>query len=387
MEEQPGALENLDLVKGGGGLKHADFWRGKKVFLTGHTGFKGSWLALWLTQLGAEVSGFALAPPTNPNLYQLAAVGKRIRSVIGDVRDQAELCSALQHSGAEVVLHLAAQPLVRESYISPVETFSTNVMGTAHLLEAVRETPSVRAVVNVTTDKCYENREWVWGYREDEALGGFDPYSSSKACSELVTAAYRKSFFHPDSYSQHGVAVATARAGNVIGGGDWGKDRLIPDCLNWLMAGEPISLRNPGAIRPWQHVLEPLSGYLLLAQRLYEQGPEFVGAWNFGPEHRDARSVLEVVSLLCQLWGGATSLEVMTSQQPHEATYLKLDCSKAKVRLGWTPRLGLDQALGWIVEWTKAYSGGEEVLDLCLEQISRFDAMEGSTDVPRKRTS
>lgn len=358
-------------------LKNADFWRGKKVFLTGHTGFKGSWLALWLTQLGAEVSGFALEPPTNPSLFQLAEVGTRIHSIIGDVRDRETLQSALQQSGAEIVLHLAAQPLVRDSYTYPVETFATNVMGTAHLLDAVRVTPSVRAVVNVTTDKCYENREWVWGYREDEALGGFDPYSSSKACSELVTAAYRRSFFHPDSYSQHGVAVATARAGNVIGGGDWGKDRLIPDCLNWLLAGETITLRNPAAIRPWQHVLEPLSGYLLLAQRLYEQGPEFVGAWNFGPEDRDARPVLEVVSALSHLWGEAKPPQVLTSQQPHEAKYLKLDCSKAKSQLGWVPRLGLDQALVWIVEWTKANSRGGRVLDVCLEQISRFDALEG----------
>lgn len=377
MEKQPGALENLDLAKGGGMLKHADFWRGKKVFLTGHTGFKGSWLALWLTQLGAEVSGFALAPPTYPNLFQLAEVGQRVHSIIGDVRDREALQSALQQSGAEIVLHLAAQALVRDSYAYPIETFAINVMGTAHLLESVRKTPSVKAVVNVTTDKCYENREWVWGYREDEALGGFDPYSSSKACSELVTAAFRRSFFHPDSYSQHGVAVATARAGNVIGGGDWGKDRLIPDCLNWLLAGETISLRNPGAIRPWQHVLEPLSGYLLLAQRLYEQGPEFVGAWNFGPEDRDARPVLDVVSALCHHWGEANPPQVLTSQQPHEAQYLKLDCSKAKSMLGWVPRLGLDQALVWIVEWTKANARGERVLDICLEQISRFDAMEG----------
>lgn len=358
-------------------MRNSDFWRGKKVFLTGHTGFKGSWLALWLSELGAEVTGYALSPPTDPSLYDLAGVERRVRSIIADVRDREALQGALRRSGAEVVLHLAAQPLVRESYAQPVETYAVNVMGTAHLLEAVRTTPSVRSVVNVTTDKCYENREWVWGYREDEALGGYDPYSSSKACSELVTAAYRSSFFHPDNYALHGVAVASARAGNVIGGGDWGKDRLIPDCLRWLVAGEPITLRNPAAIRPWQHVLEPLSGYLLLARRLYEQGPQFVGAWNFGPEDRDARPVIQVVSALCQLWGEAAQPQVVSSGHPHEAHFLKLDCSKSKTLLGWTPRLGLDPALDWIVEWNKARVRGDRVLDLCLEQIARYEAMEG----------
>ena len=273
----------------------ADFWRGRRVFLTGHTGFKGGWLALWLQRLGADVTGYALDPPTTPSLFAVARVGAGMRSIINDIRDAETLAQAMREAQPEIVIHMAAQPLVRYSYQAPVETYATNVMGTVHLLEAVRQTDSVRAVVNVTSDKCYENREWVWGYRENEPMGGYDPYSNSKGCAELVTAAYRNSYFNPAQYSQHGVALASARAGNVIGGGDWAEDRLIPDILRAIAAGEAVNIRSPHAIRPWQHVLEPLSGYLLLAQRLIEDGPAHAEGWNFGPSEEDARPVQWIV--------------------------------------------------------------------------------------------
>ena len=266
------------------------FWRNKKVFLTGHTGFKGAWLSLWLQHLGAEVTGFALKPPSNPSFYDVTDISKNMVSIEGDVRDFNALKEALVNSNAEIVFHLAAQSLVRLSYENPIETYSTNIMGTVNLLEAVRNCSSVRSVVNITTDKCYENKEWLWSYRENEPLGGYDPYSSSKACSELVTSSFTNSFFNPKSYEIHGVAIATARAGNVIGGGDWSKDRLIPDILNSVINKQPVKLRNPRSVRPWQHVLEPLDGYLKLAQKLYEAGGEYSSAWNFGPKEEDAKS-------------------------------------------------------------------------------------------------
>jgi CDP-glucose 4,6-dehydratase len=280
---------------------------------------------------------------------------------------------ALPAAAPEIVIHMAAQPLVRESYRTPVDTYAINVMGTAHLLEAVRGCPSVRAVVNVTTDKCYENREWVWGYRENESLGGYDPYSSSKACSEIVTAAYRNSFFNRQEYDRHGVAIASARAGNVIGGGDWAADRLVPDCLRSLLTGEQIGIRNPLAIRPWQHVLEPLSGYLLLARRLVEQGMRFAEAWNFGPKEEDARPVGWIVERLCSLWGEGASYSLDGGDHPHEAHYLKLDCSKARAELGWWPRWSLEEALDRIIEWTLAYRNGESVRQVCERQIAEFE--------------
>jgi CDP-glucose 4,6-dehydratase len=260
------------------------FWTGKKVFVTGHTGFKGSWLCLWLQQMDAEVTGYALQSPTQPNLFEVADVARGMRSIMGDIRDGATLAATLQNAAPQIVIHMAAQSLVRYSYIDPVETYSTNVMGTVHLLEAVRKTPSVRAVVNVTSDKCYENREWVWGYRENEAMGGFDPYSNSKGCAELVTAAYRSSFFNPAKHADHQLALASGRAGNVIGGGDWAADRLVPDILRAISENRPVVIRNPHAIRPWQHVLEPLSGYLQLAQKLYEGGAAYAEGWEFRSE-------------------------------------------------------------------------------------------------------
>lgn len=346
------------------------FFQRKKVFITGHTGFKGSWLCLWLQKLGAEVHGYALEPPTNPSLFELAKVSGLLRShLIADVRDAAALAEAMRRAEPEIVIHMAAQPLVRDSYKIPVETYAVNVMGTVHLLEAVRGCPSVKAVVNVTTDKCYENREWPWGYRENEAMGGFDPYSSSKGCSELVTAAYRQSFFN----SQQGAAVATARAGNVIGGGDWATDRLIPDCIGALLAGEPVRIRNPHAIRPWQHVLEPLGGYLTLAQRLYESGAEYAEGWNFGPADADAKPVEWIVRRMCEKWGNGARYEIDGGDHPHEAHYLKLDCSKARMRLGWQPRWNLEKTLHSIIDWVRIQNSAGDVGKCCLEQIASYE--------------
>ncbi|MFZ4512823.1 MAG: CDP-glucose 4,6-dehydratase [Geothrix sp.] len=353
----------------------AAFWRGKRVFLTGHTGFKGSWLSLWLQAMGAEVHGYALAPATDPALYDLAQVGQGMVSTLGDIRDLPRLTAALQQARPQVVLHLAAQALVRASYTDPVGTYGTNVMGTVHLLEAVRATPSVQAVVVVTSDKCYENREWLWGYREDEPMGGYDPYSNSKGCAELVVSAYRRSFFPAARYGEHGVALASARAGNVIGGGDWADDRLVPDVLRALEAGEPAIIRSPGAVRPWQHVLEPLSGYLDLAQALVERGPAFGESWNFGPFDVDARPVQHLVASLVGAWGEAASFRVEApADAPHEAHLLKLDTSKARARLHWRPRWSLETCLARIVEWHRAKVTGADPRALTLAQIAAYQA-------------
>jgi len=350
-----------------------NFWQGKRVFLTGHTGFKGSWLSLWLHKMGAQVIGYALDPPTDPSLFQLAGIEELVHSTIADVRDIDTLIATMRRASPDIVIHMAAQPLVRDSYKIPVETYAINVMGTVHLLEAVRQCHSVRVVVNVTSDKCYENREWHWGYRENEPMGGYDPYSNSKGCSELVTSAYRNSYFNPCHYDSHGVAVATARAGNVIGGGDWATDRLVCDCIRSLLADKEIIIRNPQAIRPWQHVLEPLSGYLLLAQRLFEYGTRFAEAWNFGPIDADARPVEWIVNRMCQLWGGGAGYRIDMGDNPHEATYLKLDCSKASAKLGWAPRWSLEQAVESIIHWTQSYRNGIDIRDLCLEQIAEYE--------------
>ena len=355
---------------------NATFWAGKRVLLTGHTGFKGSWLSLWLQSKGAQVVGYALAPPTEQNLFEAAGVAAGMTSVIGDIRDLDKLRKVFVRHQPEVVIHMAAQPLVRLSYAQPHETYSTNVMGTVNLLEATRSTGSVRSIVNVTSDKCYENREWAWGYRENEAMGGFDPYSSSKGCAELVTAAYRSSFFNPAKHSEHGVALGSGRAGNVIGGGDWAADRLIPDILRAIEANRPVHIRNPGAIRPWQHVLEPLSGYLLLAERLYD-GPEHAEAWNFGPPDEDAKPVQWIVERLTTLWGDGARWQLDGQPQPHEAHYLKLDCSKVKGRLHWQSKWSLLETLASIVHWHKAWLAGADMRVFTLEQITYYETTQG----------
>lgn len=341
--------------------------------MTGHTGFKGSWLSLWLQQMGAELTGYALAPETTPHLFGAVGVADGMTSILGDIRDYGSLAAALKAARPEVVIHMAAQPLVRLSYSQPVETYATNVMGTVHVLEAVRQCPGVKAVVSVTTDKCYENREWVWGYREDEPMGGYDPYSNSKGCAELVTSAYRRSFFNRETYAQHGVALGSARAGNVIGGGDWAGDRLIPDFVRAISNQQPVRVRNPKATRPWQHVLEPLSGYLVLAQHLAQQGPDYAEGWNFGPADTDARPVGWIVDTITRRWGDGARWELESGQQPHEANYLKLDCSKARARLGWAPRWGLETALDRIIDWHRAHLRGEDMRALCHAQISEYE--------------
>jgi CDP-glucose 4,6-dehydratase len=345
----------------------AGFWRGKRVLLTGHTGFKGAWLALWLEHWGAELTGFALAPPTQPSLFAGASVSDGMRSTLGDIRDPEALRAAFDAARPEVVVHMAAQTLVQYGYRNPVETYSTNVLGTVNVLEAARHCDSLRVVVSVTSDKSYRNRSWEWGYRETDELGGHDPYSNSKACAELVTAAYRDSYL-----AGRGVGVATARAGNVIGGGDWADDRLVPDLMRGFLGGHAVKIRCPDATRPWQHVLEPLGGYLLLAQRLWEAPERYAEAWNFGPRDEDCRPVRWVADRLCGLWGPGGGWELDAQTFPPEATFLKVDCSKAAARLAWTPRMGLEEGLDWCAEWYRRSERGEDQRRLCLEQIERF---------------
>ena len=346
------------------------FWSGKKVFLTGHTGFKGSWLSLWLSSMGAAVTGYALAPNTIPNLFNVLEIDSLIeKSHIADIRDLPSLQKAMTQANPDVVIHMAAQPLVRYSYANPIETYATNVMGTVHVLESTRTIKSVRATVVVTTDKCYENRERVAGYREDEAMGGFDPYSSSKGCAELVTSAYRQSFFSNPAQRNH---IASARAGNVIGGGDWSEDRLIPDAIKAFEVGQPLMIRNPLATRPWQHVLEPLSGYLILAQALYEHGSAFASAWNFGPSDEDNRAVQEVVELIISQWDKTARWEKEGSERPHEAHLLKLDCSKARSQLAWIPKWSLETATQKIVQWQRVFQSKENMQAVSLSQINQY---------------
>ncbi|WP_431469977.1 CDP-glucose 4,6-dehydratase [Sphingosinithalassobacter sp. LHW66-3] len=345
------------------------FWTGKRVFLTGHTGFKGSWLSLWLQDLGALVKGFALTPPTEPALFNVASVAEGMESEIGDIRDLEPLARAMTDFAPDIVVHMAAQPLVRLSYEDPVGTYATNVMGTVHVLEAVRRTPSVRAILSVTTDKCYENREWPWGYRETEPMGGRDPYSNSKGCAELVGSAYRASFL-----ADRGIAFASGRAGNVVGGGDWAGDRLIPDILRAFDTGAPIRIRNPLSTRPWQHVLEPLSGYLTLCQALWERGQEVAEGWNFGPRDEDARPVQWIVERMISLWGEGARWERDSDYHPHEARYLKLDISKAAEGLRWRPSWSLEETLDRIVTWHRAWQAGEEMRAHCLAEIRDYTA-------------
>ena len=345
-----------------------DFWQGKRVFLTGHTGFKGSWLSLWLQSLGAQVHGLGLEPTTSPNLFAVAQVAAGMAShTIGDIRDLAAVQKAMQAAQPDIVIHMAAQSLVRLSYTEPVETYATNVMGTVHILEAARSAPSVKAIVVVTTDKCYENKEWAWGYRENEPMGGHDPYSNSKGCAELVTSAYRNSFLHSS-----GIAVASARAGNVIGGGDWATDRLVPDILRAFEQNLPVTIRNPHATRPWQHVLEPLSGYLTLAEHLYTQGQDYAEGWNFGPKDDDAQPVQWIVEHMVNSWGQGASWQQDGGVHPHEANYLKLDISKAKTRLGWQPRWPLLTALEKITTWHQAYLATTNMHDFTMQQIANY---------------
>ncbi len=359
-----------------------DFWRGRRVLLTGHTGFKGSWLSLWLQAMGAELCGLALPPPTTPNLFTEARVAEGMTSTIGDLRDYETVRALLVAWQPDIVIHMAAQSLVRESYREPVATYATNVMGTVHLLEAARQTGSVRAIVNVTTDKCYENREWVWGYREEEAMGGQDPYSSSKGCSELITSAYRRSFFNPETHDPHpGIALASARAGNVIGGGDWATDRLVPDILRAFAHDQPLLVRNPQAIRPWQHVLEPLSGYLMLAERLCgADGASWAEGWNFGPRDEDARPVHWIVEHLRGLWGEGARWQRDGEPHPHEANHLKLDISKARARLGWRPCWNLATALEKVVTWHRAWLAHQEMQSVCLQQMADYTLSMSETE-------
>jgi CDP-glucose 4,6-dehydratase len=344
-----------------------DFWRDRRVLLTGHTGFKGAWLALWLQSMGAKVTGFSGAEPSTPSLYQLARVGEGVESVHGDIRDPRAVMDAIAAAAPEIVLHTAAQALVRRSFAEPRETYEINVMGTVNVFDAVRlQGPDVRAMVNVTSDKCYENREWEWGYREHEAMGGYDPYSSSKGCSELVTDAFRRSFFSEDGSSA--ARLASARAGNVIGGGDWGADRLVPDIMRAALAGERVRVRNPNSIRPWQHVLNPLSAYLLLAQVLCDS-PEHACAWNFGPADEDARPVGWIVQRISELWPDELIWALDDGPHPHEARYLKLDSSRARMHLGWHPPVDLEQALEATVGWYRELRAGADMRAVTLGQI------------------
>jgi CDP-glucose 4,6-dehydratase len=357
-------------------MTHQPFsWQGKRVFLTGHTGFKGGWLALWLASKGAIVRGYALDPCTDPNLFTVAKIGSYIEDIRGDIRNPATLEPALHNFAPEVVFHMAAQPLVRLSYDDPIGTYETNVIGTARVLDAIRRTPSVRAVVSITTDKCYENKEWVWGYRETDPLGGYDPYSSSKACAEIVSAAYRQSYFPVSKLAEHKVALATARAGNVIGGGDWSLDRLIPDLVRGFLAGEPVRIRRPHAIRPWQHVMEPLHGYITLAEHLLTHDPKFATAYNFGPTDDDAREVGWIAEKMTGFWGNNAKWVLDEDPGVHEAGYLKLDASRARADLNWTPHLRLETTLQWLVEWYRAWQSGSDMHAFTLAQITAYESL------------
>ena len=353
----------------------ATFWKGKKVLITGHTGFKGSWLSLWLQTKGVNTVGYSLPPPTKPSLFEIANISEGMVSIKGDVRDLDHLKAVIAEHTPEIVIHMAAQSLVRYSYSNPIETYSTNVMGTANVLEAIRQTDSVKVVLIITSDKCYENREWLWGYRENDPMGGHDPYSSSKGCAELVTSAYRSSYFSKKDCQTKSVALASARAGNVIGGGDWAPDRLIPDIMKGIMEDRPVVIRYPNAIRPWQHVFEPLRGYLTLTEMLWQQGGDFAGAWNFGPNNVDARPVSWIADHLTKLWGDGAIWESDSIHHPHEATYLKLDCSKVKSLLGWLPALDLTTTLQWIVEWYRAYRQEKDMRQVTGAEISRYERL------------
>ena len=355
------------MLHGNVGMIDPSFWLGRRVYITGHTGFKGGWLSIWLNQLGARVKGYSKEPPTIPSIYDEANVVELVESEIGDIRDRAKVIASINEFQPEVVIHMAAQPLVRFSYRSPIETYEVNVMGTAHVLEAAKACESVRSVVCITTDKCYENKEWLWAYRENDPMGGHDPYSSSKGCAELLISSYRRSFF-----KESGVGLASARAGNVIGGGDWASDRLIPDILRALEKGEPVVIRSPNAIRPWQHVLEPLNGYLMLAERLFNEPLDYAGAWNFGPNEDDAMPVSWILNAIIDLWPDSKWCLDPNIDQPHEANYLKLDISKAKGLLGWRPVWSLNETIPNIVRWHRSWLNGENMQIKTVEEINKF---------------
>lgn len=352
------------------------FWKNKKVLVTGHTGFKGSWLSLYLQRKDANVFGYSLPPPTKPSLFEIGRIAEGMESISGDIRDIEKFKTTIREHQSEIIIHMAAQSLVRYSYENPIETYSTNVMGTVNVLEAVRWSDSVKVVLIITSDKCYENREWLWGYRENDPMGGYDPYSSSKGCAELVTSAYINSYFSKSDYSKHGVAVASTRAGNVIGGGDWGKDRLIPDIMRGIMNKKPVVIRNPNAIRPWQFVLDPLSGYLCLAEKLWQYGPTFSGGWNFGPKEECCQPVSWILEKLGTLWKNDSFWKLDTKDSPHEASFLKLDCSKARSLLSWTPKLDPNMTFQLIVDWYQGYINNANIRELCEKQIAFFESME-----------
>lgn len=364
-------LQYIHINLGSSGVDE-EFWKDKKVLVTGHTGFKGSWLTLWLQHLGSRVVGFSLAPPTSPAMFEVADVANGISSNIGDVRRSEMLEHVFEEHQPEIVIHMAAQSLVQTSYVQPVDTFTTNVIGTVNILEAIRSCRCVRVAVFVTSDKCYENREWVWKYREQDRLGGRDPYSSSKACAELVLSAYRSSYFSGDAHDGRDVAVASVRAGNVIGGGDWAKDRLIPDIVNAMVEGRPAIIRNPASIRPWQHVLDPLSGYLQLAEKLWAHGSEFAESWNFGPNDEEIRPVSWIADYLVDSWGSGARWEQDSARRRYEAKYLKLDCSRSQQLLGWAPRLRLSTALDWVIDWYRAFTSGENMRRTTEAQIGAY---------------
>ncbi len=355
-----------------------DFYNNKRVFITGHTGFKGSWLSIWLMKMGADVTGYSLEPPTTPSMFEICGIADKMHSIIGDIRDREALEKALCSTMPEIVFHLAAQPIVRLSYDRPVETYETNVMGTVHLLDAIRRCPSVRAVVVVTSDKCYENIESIWGYRETDRLGGYDPYSNSKACQELVTSAYINSFFNTAEYSKHGVAAATVRAGNVIGGGDFAQDRLVPDIIKSIINGEKLVIRNPHAVRPWQHVMEPLCGYMTLARKLYLEGPAYSGPWNFGPDAESIKPVEWIVERLLKFFDRDCGYVSDAKNNPHEANCLKLDSSKAKQLLGFSPVFDLEEALQKTAYWTTALLNKKNMLQVTIEQIDEYESSSAS---------
>lgn len=367
-----GKQSTLEIMEALKGKVDPSFWKGKKVFLTGHTGFKGSWLSLWLQSMGSTVKGYALEPPSSPSLFLEAKVGENMESEIGDIRDIEVLKNSMIGFNPDVLIHMAAQPLVRLSYSEPLETYSTNVMGTVNVLESARYCKNLKAIISVTTDKCYENKEWAWGYRENEPMGGHDPYSSSKGCAELVTAAYRSSFFTGNETA----SLASARAGNVIGGGDWAEDRLIPDILKAFEKSEAVIIRNPLSTRPWQHVLEPLSGYLILAQHLFLEGEEFAEGWNFGPKDEDCRAVNWILDKMVTTWGEGASWELDNKSNPHEAGYLKLDCSKAASRLYWHPKWNLEFTLNSIINWHQGWMSGKNMHTQCLQEIETYQAQD-----------